>query len=59
MRPNMLGLLSDPIVETTPDDSEAVVLGVPGEGSPTLLDNFELMPVDCREESMIRVGEPE
>ena len=55
----MLNLLSDPIVETTPDDCEAVVLEVPGEGSPTLLDSFALMPVACREEFLIRVGEPE
>jgi hypothetical protein len=55
----MLSLLSDPIVETTPDDCEAMVLGVPGEGGPTLLDNFALTPVACREEPLIRVGEPE
>ncbi len=46
----MLGLLSDPLIETTPDDSEAVILGVPEEGGPTLLETFELVPVTCREE---------
>ena len=55
----MLGLLTDPIVETTPDDSEAAVLGVPGEGGPTLLDNVELTPVGGREVFLIRDRERE
>jgi hypothetical protein len=55
----MLGLLTDPIVETTPDDSEAAVLGVPGEGGPTLLDNVELTPVGCREVFLIQDRERE
>ena len=54
----MLGLLTDPIVETTPDDSEAAVLGVPGEGGPTLLDNVELTPVGCREEGRVAENNP-
>jgi hypothetical protein len=57
----MLGLLigSDPIVETTPDDSEAVVLGVSGEDGPTLLDTFELASIARREEPLTQGGEPE
>ena len=38
----MLCLVSEPVVETTPNDDEAVVLVVPGEGDPILLEEFEL-----------------
>ena len=38
----MLGLVSEPMAETTPNDAEAVVLMVPGEGDPVLLEEFEL-----------------
>jgi hypothetical protein len=38
----MLGLASEPMVETTPNDAEAVVLVVPGEGDPILQEEFEL-----------------
>jgi hypothetical protein len=38
----MLGLLSEPMAETSPNDAEAVVLVVPGEGDPVLLEEFEL-----------------
>ena len=46
-------------VETTPDRCEAVALGVFGEGGVTLLDNFELAPVACREEVLIQGGQLE
>jgi hypothetical protein len=39
----MLGLPSEPIVETIPNEvAEAVVLVVPGEGDPILLEELEL-----------------
>jgi hypothetical protein len=50
----MLGLQSDPIVDTGPGDAETVMLVVSGEGESMLLDEFELSPITCRGESFIR-----
>ena len=37
----MLGLVSEPMVETTANDAEAVVLVVPGEGDAILLEEVK------------------
>jgi hypothetical protein len=38
----MLGLVSEPMVETISNDAETVVLVVPGEGEAILLEEVEL-----------------
>ena len=38
----MLGLVSEPMAETTPNDAEAMILVVPGEGDPVVLEEFKL-----------------
>ena len=50
----MLGLVSDPIVDTVPGDEETLVLVVSGEGELMLLDELEFAPITCRGESFVR-----